>query len=484
MRGFRVFDNLFMQQLQRYLLTISCLGVSVFSFGNLGAETLFDKYSTEPAETRWEIPGPDEPVAGNQNTWYISPHDIRIGNFGFASPAKKVRKVSEDAIELIPRNVWGQYTWRITPAGDPEKFAEWSKQFSEEKNLRFNGKITDVGEDRKVFQAMLETERDAEPDLPVKMEVVKVENEKRLPEVHSRQYGPHWRHTYDVYYPEGFDPKTDDPLPVVLNIHGGGWGALDKSGYDERWPNSGVAYASMNYRYTGEFRQDPEMTVPVAAPLLDAARGLQHMKYHAEELGIDPNRILATGGSAGGATSAWLALVDDQADPDSPDPIARMSTRIAASTPNQAQTSLDPRQMQEWIPGITYGSQAFIPGDEFPDEVKKGPRDEQKKKQFEYWLENREKYLDAIKDFSAYEHASADDPPMMLVYGGQEDVIPPKDGGNATHHPKFGEYLHKRLQELGVESLYWADNVSTGDDTYDGWQGVYFWTLHHTKGKN
>jgi hypothetical protein len=43
--------------------------------------------------------------------------------------------------------------------------------------------------------------------------------------------------------------------------------------------------------------------------------------------------------------------------------------------------------------------------------------------------------------------------------------------GNATHHPKFGECLHKRLKALGVESCYWADNVECENKRYQGWQG-------------
>jgi hypothetical protein len=61
---------------------------------------------------------------------------------------------------------------------------------------------------------------------------------------------------------------------------------------------------------------------------------------------------------------------------------------------------------------------------------------------------------------------------MLHCYGGQKDVIPALDGGNATHHPKFGERLHKRLKELGAESYYWADNVKCEQPRYDGWSGV------------
>jgi acetyl esterase/lipase len=257
----------------------------------------------------------------------------------------------------------------------------------------------------------------------------------------------------------------------MLNIHGGGWGALDKqSEGGARWHKRGIVYISMNYRYIGEFQQKPAVIVPIAAPLLDAARCLQHIKFQAEELGIDPDRIVLSGGSAGGATSCWLALHDDMADPDSPDPIARVSTRVHAAAPNQAQTSMDPQQMREWIPGITYGPDKFIT--DFPDGI--GRNDKVEK--FDYWLSKREELLPAIKEFSAYEHASADDPPIMNCYGGRKD-IPVSEGGNATHHPKFGEYLDKRLTEVGAESYYWCDNVPEETKRYNGWVGYALFCL-------
>ena len=42
------------------------------ALNSLVGETLFDKYSTVPASERWAIPGPDEEVAGDQNTWFVT----------------------------------------------------------------------------------------------------------------------------------------------------------------------------------------------------------------------------------------------------------------------------------------------------------------------------------------------------------------------------------------------------------------------------
>jgi acetyl esterase/lipase len=470
---------------QRKMIAGFCLLLTVSSTAVAGG---MDEWFVEkqPDQVRWRVPEADEMVAGNQNGWYITPHDIRLGYFGFSSRDGRVKNATAKSFEIIPNCVWGQYTYKVTRLGpDAEStgyepgrrggdsrriaFSEVQKVAEAGKGLRLNGVVTRIHEDRKGFDADIQW---AGKKVPCRFEVVKVEREKRIPEFHSVQYGPHWRQTYDVYLPEGFDPKSDEPLGVVLNIHGGGWGALDKqSGDGDRWNRNNIAFISMNYRYIGEYQQPPAVTVPIAAPLLDAARGLQHIKYHAKTYGIDPDRILATGGSAGGASSAWLAMHDDMAEPDSADPIARVSTRLYAATPTQGQLSMDPKQMREWIPEITYGPDKFIT--DFPAGM--GRND--KKARFDYWLSRREEFLPAIREFSAYEHASPDDPPMMLCYGGQKD-IPVSEGGNATHHPKFGEYTYKRLKEVGhPEVYYWADNVDSGHERYNGWVGFALFTL-------
>ena len=47
----------------------------------------------------------------------------------------------------------------------------------------------------------------------------------------------------------------------------------------------------------------------------DAKSALRYVRAHATELGIDPQRIAAAGGSAGGHLAAFTALVDGLDDP-------------------------------------------------------------------------------------------------------------------------------------------------------------------------
>jgi acetyl esterase/lipase len=437
--------------------------------------SLFDAYCTvEDPLARYPIPEEGEPVQGTQKAWYTTPYDLRRGVFNM-NCIHGLGTVSEEYVDVTPGCVVGRFTYRITPMEHPMpganevpdtkvistdrvRFAQLGQV--RDRNVLIHCRVSEVFPEGRGFMAHIQF---AGEEIPCRVDVVTEEDVPRLPQIHSRLYGPNVKHSFDVYLPEG-----EGPFPMVINIHGGGWGALDKMngriGADaDSWNARGIALVSANYRYLGEHQQHPAMAVPVAAPLLDAARAVQYVRYHAEEMKLDPDRISLTGGSAGGATSAWLAMHDDLADPESPDPVARMSTRVTCSTPHQAQTSLDPRQMREWIPEVTYGPGAFITG--YPANVRT------KEERFRFWLTHREEHLRSIRDFSAYEQASADDPPMLLVYGGQSD-IPVPEGGNATHHPKFGEHLNQRLRALGVESYYWADNVRCDRERYHGWAGV------------
>src|SRR3954465_4135862 len=203
--------------------------------------------------------------------------------------------------------------------------------------------------------------------------------------------------------------KSDKPTPVVLLIHGGGWVGGDKSAY--RTPqvqsllDAGISVAAIDYRLIPEAMQQ-NVEPPVKAPLTDCARALQTIRSKAKEWNIDPNRVGSTGRSAGACTSLWLAFHDDLAKPDSSDPIERESTRLTCAAVIRAQTSLDPKEVREWIPNAVYGGHAFG----FAGEGRK------RGDEFKLMMENREKVRSLFKEYSPIELVSKDDPPIYLDY--------------------------------------------------------------------
>jgi acetyl esterase/lipase len=247
-------------------------------------------------------------------------------------------------------------------------------------------------------------------------------------------YGKHPRQVLDFY-----PAKSDKPTPVVFYIHGGGWQGGDKKTNPKGFNDKGISVVAINYRYVKNAVEE-NIVPPVKAPLHDAARALQFTRSKAKEWNLDKVRIGATGGSAGGASSLWLAFHDDLADPKSDDPIARESTRLYCAAVNGAQTSLDPKELREWMPNYGYGAHAFG------------------LKSFQALIDDREKVLPWIKEYSAIELVSKDDPPIGLFYTGDKPVVgsSPKD---PTHSGVLGLKLAEKLKATGVDVVLVAPEM-------------------------
>ncbi|MFD7918308.1 alpha/beta hydrolase fold domain-containing protein [Streptomyces sp. NPDC059740] len=96
-----------------------------------------------------------------------------------------------------------------------------------------------------------------------------------------------------------------EPTPAVYHIHGGGMvlghnrvGLDDLLDYGQEL---GFAVVSVEYRLAPETRHP--------GPVEDCYAGLVWTAEHAEELGVDPGRIVVVGGSAGGGLAAAVALL-------------------------------------------------------------------------------------------------------------------------------------------------------------------------------
>jgi acetyl esterase/lipase len=252
-------------------------------------------------------------------------------------------------------------------------------------------------------------------------------------------YGPHPRQVIDFWKAD-----TTAPAPVVFLIHGGGWVNGDKSGYRQaaaRYLANGISVAAVNYRMVPEADQKG-VRPPVKWPLEDAARAVQFVRSKAKEWNLDPARVGAAGGSAGGCSSLWLAFHDDLADPKSADPVARESTRLTCVAVTGAQTTLDPQLLREWMPNYGYGPHAF------------GVKAAAKGGAFAALLDQREKLLPWITEYSPLAHVSKDDPPVFLEYPAQKK--PPVKGerqDDPTHSALLGVILMEKLEAAGVEGV-------------------------------
>lgn len=265
-------------------------------------------------------------------------------------------------------------------------------------------------------------------------------------------YGPHFRQTMDLWL-----AKPDKASPLVFYLHGGGWSAQDKTDIHQHldvraFLDHGISVASVNYRLLQDANAANTIP-PLQWPLDDAKRALQFLRSKADEWNIDNTRIAASGVSAGACASLWLAMHDDMADPQSPDPVARESTRLFCAAVKAPQTSLDPKQLREWIPNYIYGGRAFG----FPGATRA--------ESFEPFLAARDSILTDIQRYSPIEHASKDDPPLFMEFPRQDKApVAGEKQTDPTHSAVAGLMLQEKLRSLGMESeLRYLNDGKTGN---------------------
>ena len=127
----------------------------------------------------------------------------------------------------------------------------------------------------------------------------------------------------DLYLPK---EPTSEKLPCIVVIHGGGWRNGDKTKFAAQaayLADQGFAAACIGYRLL------PEVTFP--APIVDCKAAVRWVRANAAKYGIDPDRIGATGGSAGGHLTAMLASSHKVAELEGDGGNAGVSSRIQAA---------------------------------------------------------------------------------------------------------------------------------------------------------
>ena len=107
----------------------------------------------------------------------------------------------------------------------------------------------------------------------------------------------------DIYRP-GEGVPEGERLPAVIQIHGGAW--ILGSRAEQGIPLLNHMAANGWIGFNADYRLSPRATLP--EHVIDVKRAIAWVRENAEELGVNPQKIAITGGSAGGHLTALAAL--------------------------------------------------------------------------------------------------------------------------------------------------------------------------------
>lgn len=135
----------------------------------------------------------------------------------------------------------------------------------------------------------------AAANYPPRMEGAKAETYKKVGDVSLNLY---------VFAPEGH--KASDNRAAIVFFFGGGW----TSGTPQQFMTQCQHLASRGMvAIAADYRVGSRHQVKAAQCVTDAKSAIRWVRAHAEKLGVDPQRIAAGGGSAGGHLAAATGVV-------------------------------------------------------------------------------------------------------------------------------------------------------------------------------
>jgi len=192
----------------------------------------------------------------------------------------------------------------------------------------------------------------------------------------------------DVYTP--VTPAPAGGYPVMITIHGGGWRSSNKGAFGMRNANAFTqdGYAVVAPDYVLSAPDKP--TWPVNFEDVQAA--VRWVRSNASTMGFNPNEIVAEGESAGANLAALLGVYSPQSS--GGDVSSAVEAVVGVSTP----TNLTALYHAKHYAGGPFAAQ-FLGGS--PAQVPAN-------------------YIAA----SPIDHVAPDDPPMLLIHGRQDSVIP------------------------------------------------------------
>ena len=109
-----------------------------------------------------------------------------------------------------------------------------------------------------------------------------------------------------------FSPSAPKNAPAIVFFFGGGW----KNGSPQQFETQCRELAKRGMvAITADYRVESRHGVKPTQCLADARSAVRWVRTHADQLGVDPQRIAAGGGSAGGHLAACTAFISEFDEP-------------------------------------------------------------------------------------------------------------------------------------------------------------------------
>lgn len=223
----------------------------------------------------------------------------------------------------------------------------------------------------------------------------------------------------DLYYP---NPKPDQPIPVVVFTHGGGWAAGSRykaaSGLFARvftrLLDKGFAVAPVTYRLAKK-----DSNVAMRDCVIDCKDAIRYLAKHSDTLGINPQQVFVMGDSAGGHLAQMLLLTSPEqltGDPDLKDVSYRMVAGVS------------------W-----YGPADFETTDLFNHDDRANFRDRFGPRIMQSNTGSSDK-LARYREVSPVNYLTKDSAPLLMIQGDKDTTIP----------VKHAYFMQKKAEPIGA----------------------------------
>jgi len=250
----------------------------------------------------------------------------------------------------------------------------------------------------------------------------KVEFDRKVDVVYGRKYGTAL--TMDV-----FTPKSGANGAAVVWVFSGGWfsshDAINTTFIDEFLRRGYTVFAVVH-------GSQPKFAIPEI--LKDMHRAVRFIRYHATDYHIDPDRIGITGASAGGHLSLMQGTAGDTGDKSAKDAVDQTSSRVQAvgcffpptdflNYGKPGENAVGRGILAGYKPAFDFqeqdpGTKVFRP------------------------ITDEAKILEIARQISPAYHASADDPPTLIIHGDADTLVPIQQA----------ELILEKLKSAGVET--------------------------------